>query len=57
LLPAVGTRNLSKRDMLHNEACPEVKVDPQTFNVTVDGELATCAPSPVLPLAQRYMLR
>jgi urease subunit alpha len=57
LLPAVGTRHLSKRDMLHNEACPEVKVDPQTFNVTVDGELATCAPSPVLPLAQRYMLR
>jgi urease subunit alpha len=43
--------------MLHNDACPKVKVDPQTFNVYVDGELATCEPVSVLPLAQRYMLR
>jgi urease subunit alpha len=57
LLPAQGTRTLGKRDMLHNDACPKVTVDPQTFNVYVDGELATCEPARVLPLAQRYMLR
>ena len=57
LLPAVGTRRLSKRDMLHNDACPRVTVDPQTFAVHVDGELATCEPVREVPLGQRYMLR
>ncbi len=57
LLPARGTRKLSKRDMLWNDACPKVTVDPQTFDVFVDGALATCEPAHHLPLAQRYMLR
>jgi urease subunit alpha len=57
LLPASGTRRLTKRDMLHNDACPTITVDPQTFEVTVDGVLATCEPAARLPLAQRYMLR
>jgi urease subunit alpha len=57
LLPAHGTRGLSKADMLHNSACPNIRVDPQTFDVYVDGELATCEPARELPLAQRYMLR
>lgn len=57
LLPAQGTRGLSKADMLHNTACPNVTVDPQTFEVFVDGELATCEPAETLPLAQLYMLR
>jgi urease subunit alpha len=57
LLPARGTRTLRKKDMLHNDACPEVRVDPQTFDVFVDGELATCDPAEELPLTQRYMLR
>jgi urease subunit alpha len=57
LLPARGTRSLSKKDMLRNDTCPEVRVDPQTFEVTVDGVLATCEPARQLPLAQRYMLR
>jgi len=57
LLPAKGTRSLSKRDMLRNDACPQVRVDPQTFDVFVDGVLATCEPASRLPLAQRYMLR
>ncbi len=43
--------------MLHNDACPEIRVDPQTFKVYVDGELATCEPAATLPLAQKYMLR
>ena len=57
LLPARGTRKLGKQHMLRNAACPEIRVDPQTFDVSVDGELATCAPASELPLAQRYMLR
>ncbi len=57
LLPARGTRALSKADMLWNDACPAIRVDPQTFDVFVDGVLATCEPAKVLPLAQRYMLR
>ncbi|MDQ0390902.1 urease subunit alpha [Labrys monachus] len=57
LLPASGTRSLTKRDMVLNAACPDIRVDPQTFEVFVDGTLATCEPYDTLPLAQRYMLR
>jgi urease subunit alpha len=57
LLPVKGTRKLSKRDMLHNDACPQIRVNPDTFDVFVDGELATCEPATELPLARRYMLR
>ena len=56
-LPARGTRQLRKNDMLHNDTCPDIRVDPATFEVFVDGELATCEPATELPLAQRYMLR
>ena len=56
-LPARGTRQLHKSDMLHNDTCPDIRVDPATFEVFVDGELATCEPATELPLAQRYMLR
>ena len=55
--PVKGTRKLSKKDMLHNETCPDVTVNSETFEVFVDGELATCEPADELPLAQRYMLR
>lgn len=57
LLPTSGTRKLNKKHMLHNAACPKIAVNPQTFDVFVNGELATCAPAKVLPLAQLYMLR
>ena len=57
LLPAIGTRKLRKGDMLHNTALPDIRVEPATFDVFVDGDLATCEPATVLPLAQRYMLR
>jgi len=57
LLPAVGCRTLSKADMLHNKALPDIRVDPATFDVFVDGALATCDPATELPLTQRYMLR
>ena len=57
LLPASGCRELRKSDMLLNDACPDITVDPASFEVFVDGELATCEPVTELPLAQRYMLR
>jgi urease subunit alpha len=57
LLPSRGTRKLNKHHMLHNSACPNVTVDPETFEVHVDGELITCEPAKELPLVQRYMLR
>ena len=57
VLPTRGTRKLNKHHMLHNDICPEIRVDAQTFDVFVDGELATCEPATQLPLAQRYMLR
>jgi urease subunit alpha len=57
LLPAFGTRSLRKSDMLHNDACPHIRVDAQTFDVYADGELLTCEPVSEVPLAQRYMLR
>lgn len=57
LLRAVGTRNLQKKDMHLNDAAPDIRVDPSTFDVFVDGKLAYCDPASELPLTQRYMLR
>jgi urease subunit alpha len=51
-----GTRNLSKTDMKLNDALPEMEVDPETYEVRADGELLTCEPAEVLPMAQRYFL-
>ena len=42
--------------MIFNCETPEIKVDPQTYDVTVNGELVTCDPAPELPLTQRYFL-
>ena len=55
--PVKGTRALNKGHMLHNDACPEITVNPENFEVFVDGVLATCEPAETLPLTQRYMLR
>ena len=55
-MPVEGIRNLTKKDMKLNDATPEIRVDPQTYDVTVDGELITCEPASELPLAQRYFL-
>ena len=57
LLPAVGTRKLTKTDMLHNSACPNITVNPQTFDVMIDGKVITCEPAKVVALSQRYMMR
>lgn len=56
VLPVSGIRNLTKKDMKLNDAMPELEVDPQTYDVTVDGELITCEPAETVPMAQRYFL-
>jgi len=54
--PVHNCRRIGKKDMIHNSATPEIKVDPETYEVRVDGKLITCEPARVLPLAQRYFL-
>ncbi|ARV60254.1 urease subunit alpha [Nostocales cyanobacterium HT-58-2] len=51
-----GTRQLSKRDMKLNDVLPHIEVDAETYEVRADGELLTCEPATVLPMAQRYFL-
>lgn len=56
LLPVVNCRNISKRDMIHNNALPEITVDPENYEVKVDGEKITCEPIDEVALGQRYFL-
>ncbi len=49
-------RQIGKAQMVHNDATPSIEVDPETYEVRVDGVLATCEPATVLPMAQRYFL-
>lgn len=51
-----GCRKISKRELKWNNALPHITVDPETYEVHADGELLTCEPARVLPLAQRYFL-
>ena len=51
-----GCRGLTKRSMIHNDFCPRIEVDPETYQVRADGELLSCEPASVLPMAQRYFL-
>ena len=55
-VPVVNTRAIGKDSMRNNSALPKVEVDPQTYEVFADGELLTCEPAEVLPMAQRYFL-
>ncbi|MER3477763.1 MAG: urease subunit alpha, partial [Leptolyngbya sp. ERB_1_2] len=56
LVPVSGIRTLTKRDMKLNDAMPHMEVDSETYQVRADGELLTCEPATVLPMAQRYFL-
>ena len=56
VLPVINTRNIGKASMKLNDACPDIRVDPETYEVRADGELLTCEPATELPLAQRYFL-
>ena len=52
----LGTRSLRKRDMILNDYLPHIEVDAQSYQVRADGQLLSCEPASVLPLAQRYFL-
>ncbi len=56
VLPVAGCRKVTKKDMVLNDYTPKVEVDPETYEVRADGQLLTCEPAEVLPLAQRYFL-
>jgi urease subunit alpha len=57
MLAVKNTRGgIGKKDMIHNNALPQIEVDPETYEVRADGELLVCPPATVLPMAQRYFL-
>ncbi|MGC4394471.1 urease subunit alpha [Hydrogenophaga sp. T2] len=51
-----GCRRATKHDMVHNAWLPTMEIDAQTYTVRADGQLLTCEPATVLPMAQRYFL-
>ena len=50
-MPVENTRNISKKDMIFNNFCPDISVDPETYEVKANGEILTCEPATELPLA------
>jgi urease subunit alpha len=56
LVAVEGTRHITKKDMIHNGATPDITIDPETYEVVADGELLVCEPARELPMAQRYFL-
>jgi urease subunit alpha len=56
LLPVEGTRQVTKKDMIHNDSMPAIEVDSETYEVRADGRLLTCEPAKELPMTQRYFL-
>jgi urease subunit alpha len=56
VLPVINTRDIGKADLQLNNATPVMEVNPETYEVRADGELLTCEPAEVLPMAQRYFM-
>jgi urease subunit alpha len=56
LIAVKNIRKIGKKDMIHNSWLPKIAVDPETYEVRADGELLSCEPAKVLPMAQRYFL-
>ena len=56
VLPVKNCRTISKKDLIHNDATPLIEVNPENYEVKVDGEAITCEPLTELPLTQRYFL-
>jgi urease subunit alpha len=55
-LPVHNCRSVGKKDLIHNNAMPEISVNPETYEVRVNGEHITCEPAEKVALAQRYFL-
>ena len=57
MLAVMNTRGgIGKKNMVHNDLTPTIDVDPETYEVRANGELLTCQPAKVRPMAQRYFL-
>jgi urease subunit alpha len=56
VLPVRHCRNISKKDMVWNDATPKIDIDPETYEVKLDGKIATVDPANELALAQRYFM-
>jgi urease subunit alpha len=56
VFPVKNCRNIGKKDLIHNDKTPDIQVNPETYEVRVDGEHITCEPVSEVPLAQRYFL-
>ncbi|BDZ72469.1 hypothetical protein GCM10025856_01880 [Methylophaga marina] len=56
LVAVKNCRQVTKKNMVLNDATPEISVDPETYQVLADGELLICDPATELPMAQRYFL-
>ncbi len=56
LVPVRNCRNVGKKDLIHNQLLPHIEVNPETYEVKADGQILTCEPASVLPMAQRYFL-
>ncbi|AHB07747.1 MULTISPECIES: urease subunit alpha [Pandoraea] len=56
VVPVRNIRQVTKADMVNNAWLPHISVDPETYQVIADGQLLTCEPATVLPMAQRYFL-
>lgn len=56
VVPVEGCRNISKKDLIHNDKTPQIDVNPENYEVKVDGKLITCEPIDVVSLGQRYWL-
>ena len=57
LVAVENTRSgISKKSMIHNDATPDIQIDPETYRVEADGELLVCEPAKELPMAQRYFM-
>ena len=54
--PIENVRNIQKSDMKLNGETPTIDVNPQTYEVTIEGELMTCEPAEILPMAQRFLI-
>ena len=56
LVAVKNIRGVRKQHMIHNDLCPTMEIDPETYEVRANGELLVCEPAKVLPMAQRYFL-
>jgi urease subunit alpha len=56
MLPVTSTREIGKAQMVNNDVCPDIEIDPETFRIEIDGELILPAPADRLPLTQLYSL-